>query len=284
MQKADPLLILPFDHRSSFKKLAQTQDPNTIKELKGIVFEAFLKTRDKYMKKDCFGILVDEEFGSEIIEKAKTYGIKTAIAVEKSGADAFDFEYETQFDAHIEKFKPNFVKALVRYNPQNTEINKTQLHRLKTLSEYCLEHNYKLLFELLVPANENENSEEYDTKVRPHHTMKAIEEIKEHVRVTIWKLEWFEEDIWPQILETIGKETDVIVLGRGDSQEKVEKWLTDAALFDRVIGFAVGRTVFAKPLEKYIVKTQSEEETIEEISNNFNFFVKLWKTAKGIDL
>ena len=63
------------------------------------------------------GVLVDEQFGSNIPEQAREHGLKLAMPVEKSGQDEFDFEYGDDFAAHIEKFNPDFSKVLVRYNP-----------------------------------------------------------------------------------------------------------------------------------------------------------------------
>ena len=41
-----------------------------------------------------------------------------AMPAEKSGQNEFDFEYGSEFGAHIEAFDPTFTKVLVRYNPE----------------------------------------------------------------------------------------------------------------------------------------------------------------------
>ena len=74
------------------------------------------------------GVLVDEQFGSDIPERAREHGLKLAMPVEKSGQNDFDFEYGDDFPAHIEKFNPDFSKVLVRYNPDgDADMNKEQL-------------------------------------------------------------------------------------------------------------------------------------------------------------
>jgi myo-inositol catabolism protein IolC len=69
------LFILPFDHRSSFIKdvLKVQGKPNkkqteAVSHLKETIFLGFL---DYAKDRKNFGILVDEEYGKEIIKKAK---------------------------------------------------------------------------------------------------------------------------------------------------------------------------------------------------------------------
>ncbi len=277
------LLILPFDHRNSFKKLLDNPTNQEVTKLKEMVFEGFLKTREKYKTKDPFTILIDEEFGTPIIEKAKNLGVNVAVAVEKSGQDEFAFEYGNQFGEHLAKVNPTYVKVLVRYNPQNVDTNKTQLERLETLSHYCKETNRKLLFELLVPPTKEEKDNiKYDTDTRPKHTLWAINEIKTRVHVDIWKLEWFEKEAWKEILKIINPDAKVIVLGRGADTQIVKTWLQDAASYEQIIGFAVGRTVFLEPLQDYLNKKITKDIAIEKISQNFNEFVQLWYKEKGL--
>lgn len=280
------LLILPFDHRSSFSKniLGIEGAPNAsqveeIKLLKNLVFRAFLQVRDSVEKPEELGILVDEMYGAEIIEKANSMGVVTSVGVEKSGQEIFDFEYGRKFAKHIEGLQPSYVKVLVRYNPENLRANKKQLKRLKKLSDYCQKTQNKLLFELLVPPTENDkkSDRDFETEIRPEKTAQAIAEIAEKVKTTLWKLEGFSAEGWKQVLEVIPEDEKVIVLGRGEDAEKVRFWLGEAARFDQIIGFAVGRTIFMQPLLDHLGKGISEEETINKIAENYRGFVDLWR-------
>lgn len=283
------LLILPFDHRSSFSKniLGIGGEPNSeeiqkIKYLKGLVFEAFLRVRADIEKPEELGILVDEMYGREIIEKANSMGIVTSVGVEKSGLDIFDFEYGKDFGKHIETLQPSYVKVLVRYNVQNKWANRKQLNRLKKLSDYCLQNKKKLLFELLVPPTERDKKSkaDFETVIRPEKTARAILEISKKVKADLWKLEGFSTEGWKQVLEVIPKDEKVIVLGRGEDEEKVKHWLQEAARFDQIIGFAVGRTIFMQPLIDHLQNDTPKEEAIEGISQNFKSFVNLWREER----
>ena len=114
-------------------------------------------------------------------EQAKARGIKLAMPVEKSGQKEFDFEYGDDFGAHIERYDPDFSKVLVRYNPDgDAEMNRRQAERLRRLSDWLHENDRKLLFELLVPAEEAQlasvdgDSDRYDAELRPDLMVRAI--------------------------------------------------------------------------------------------------------------
>ena len=100
---------------------------------------------------------MDEQFGgpTEVPQQAKARGIKLAMPVEKSGQKEFDFEYGDAFGDHIERYDPDFSKVLVRYNPDgDAEMNKRQAERLRRLSDWLHANDRRLLFELLVPAED----------------------------------------------------------------------------------------------------------------------------------
>ena len=69
------------------------------------------------MNAEATGVLVDEQFGSDIPERAKEGGLKLAMPAEKSGQNEFDFQYGDEFGDHIEKFDLDFSKVLVRLQP-----------------------------------------------------------------------------------------------------------------------------------------------------------------------
>lgn len=284
------LLILPFDHRSSFssKILKISGEPNEeqvqqIKDLKNTIFEAFLNIREKDENPEDLGILVDEEYGKEILKKANDRGITTSVGVEKSGQKVLKFEYGNKFNKHIEQINPNYVKVLIRYHPENQRGNKKQLSRLKKLSDYCKKTNRNLLLELLVPPSEKEKEEEtFDTNIRPEKTAKAIKEIiNKEIEVDIWKLEGFTYEGWEKVLQNLPENSKIVVLGRGEDEEKVEFWLKEAAKFDQIIGFAIGRTIFMKPLLSLLDEKISKEEAKRQIGLNYKKFIDIWREAKS---
>lgn len=291
-----PLLILPFDHRSSFSKnilglegKLNTKQKKEITELKKIIFDGFLLVMKKYKNKDFFGILVDEEYGSSIIKQAQKSQAIVCLPVEKSGQEILQFEYGTSYGDHIKKIKPDYVKVLVRYNPLNKSINQKQLQRLKELDKFCRNNNYQVILELLVPPTEydlkiSKNEKTYNNKLRLNRTIGAISEMKKVINVDTWKLEYFSLISWKKVIKVTGKKSKIILLGRGEDKSVVDKWIRDASKFEQIIGFAIGRTIFLDELKKYVSGKISKKTATTRIAANFDYFVKLWAKNKGLDL
>src|SRR5438445_3202893 len=160
-----PLFILAFDHRGSFQKKffgisgePRPEETERISDAKSVIFEGFQKAVDGGAPRESCGILVDEQFGADIVRRAKKEGYLFAMPTEKSGQDEFDFQYGDDFGAHIEEFDPSFSKVLVRYNPEgDADMNARQSERLKRLGAWLHESDRKLLVELRVPAEGSEH-------------------------------------------------------------------------------------------------------------------------------
>ena len=240
------LYILAFDHRGSFQKkmFGIEGDPTpeqteSIADAKRLIFEGMLDAVSRGAEAGATGVLVDEQFGSDIPFRAHEDGLKLAMPVEKSGQNEFDFEYGEDFAAHIEEFPVDFSKVLVRYNPEDdAEMNRIQLERLKRLADWLHATDRKFLFELLVPATAGQlasvdgDTDRYDAELRPGLMRQAIQDIqKAGVEVDIWKIEGLDEREEAEMLAEEartgeGREGVVcVLLGRGASTEKVEHWL-----------------------------------------------------------
>jgi len=149
-----PLYVLPFDHRGSFQsglfgwKGALTTDQTArVSASKRIIYDGLLAAVAGGVPKERTGILVDEQFGAEILRDAAARGFPTAAPAEKSGQQEFDFEYGDDFARHVEAFSPTFCKVLVRYNPEgDAQMNRRQAGRLRRLSEWLHAGGRKLMF------------------------------------------------------------------------------------------------------------------------------------------
>ena len=298
-----PLYILPFDHRASFEtKMFGLEGPPTPEETariaaaKQVIYEGFLASLGAGVPEEKACVLVDEQFGSAILRDAAARGRAFACPVEKSGQDEFDFEYGEDFARHIEAFRPTFAKVLVRYNPEGPlDLNRTQLGRLKRLSDYLRgESASALLFELLVPP-ENEQLDRfggdrkaYDLNLRPGLMAQAIQQIQNAgVDPDVWKVEGLDRrDDCARIVATArrgGREkVGCIVLGRGADDAQVRRWLATAAGVPGYIGFAVGRTDFWEPLVGWRAGRITRDAAVALIARRYREFVEVFEAgARG---
>ncbi len=292
------LYILAFDHRGSFQKkmFGIEGDPTpeqteTIADAKRLIFEGMLEAVNRGAEAGASGVLVDEQFGSDIPERTREAGLKLAMPVEKSGQNEFDFQYGEHFGAHIEQFDPDFSKVLVRYNPDDDpEMNQRQNERLKRLADWLHAHDRKFLFELLVPATDEQlasvdgDADRYDAELRPELMRRTIEVVQNFgIEVDIWKIEGVDkrEDavtLAEQTRSGDGREGVVcVLLGRGASNEKVELWLRQAAPVDGFIGFAIGRSIWWDALKAFLAEELDREAAASRIADNYLHFIEVYE-------
>src|SRR6476646_7786290 len=289
------LYILAFDHRGSFQKkmFGIEGDPTpeqteTIADAKRLIFEGVLEAVRRGAEPGAAGVLVDEQFGSDIPERSREHGLTLAMPVEKSGQNEFDFDYGEDFGAHIEKFDPDFSKVLVRYNHEDDPVlNERQLGRLKRLADWLHEHDRKFLFELLVPATDAQleqaggDSDRYDAEQRPDLMRRAIAEIQDFgIEVDIWKIEGVDErsdcESLAQTRRRGGRDGVVcVLLGRGASDEKVDHWLRQAAPVDGFVGFAIGRSIKGDALTGFLNGSLERDAAAQQMLEEYLRFVKV---------
>ncbi|MGI8864970.1 MAG: 2-deoxy-5-keto-D-gluconate 6-phosphate aldolase domain-containing protein [Solirubrobacteraceae bacterium] len=295
------LYILAFDHRGSFQKKMfgiegdpSPEQTDTIADAKHLIFEGMLEAVKRGAEASATGVLVDEQFGSDIPKRSREEGLLLAMPVEKSGQNEFDFDYGDDFGAHIEQFDPDFSKVLVRYNPEDEPVlNERQLGRLKRLADWLHEHDRKFLFELLVPATDDQlarvdgDTDRFDAELRPELMRRSIAEIQDYgIEVDIWKIEGVDEGsdaatLAEQTRSGPGREGVVcVLLGRGASTAKVEHWLEQAAPVEGFIGFAIGRSIWWDALKAFLAEQSSREEAVTQIAENYLHFRQVYERQK----
>src|SRR5947209_11205846 len=92
------LYILAFDHRGSFQKkffgIDGEPDPEQtaiIADAKHLIFEGMVRAVGGGADPAAAGVLVDEQFGSNVPEQAREKGLKLAMPAERSGESLIAF-------------------------------------------------------------------------------------------------------------------------------------------------------------------------------------------------
>ncbi|HZZ71078.1 MAG TPA: DUF2090 domain-containing protein [Pirellulales bacterium] len=296
-----PLYLLPFDHRESFEtKLfgwqGQLDAAHTaeIAAAKRIIYDGFLAALAAGVPREHAAILVDEQFGAQILRDAQKERIMTACPIEKSGHKEFDFEYGADFGAHIEQFQPTFGKVLVRYNPGgDAALNRRQAERLKQVSDFLHNADRRFMFELLVPAEPAQlqqvggDAKRYDLELRPTLMVQAIGQLQDAgIEPDVWKIEGLDRREDCQRLVSAARRAGrdrvgCIILGRGEDDAKVRDWLSTAAAVEGFVGFAVGRTTFWDPLVAWRSHQIAREAAVAEIARRYREWVDLFRQGSA---
>ena len=260
--------------------------------MKDIIFDGFIEAKETGIGTGEPAILVDETFGLQVQQKAKDMGVKFAAPVEKSGQKVFDFEYGDEFGKKIKEVNADFVKILVRWNPNDDEeTREVQGKRIKTLSDWLEENERKFLLEFLVPATEEQLSSvdgdqsRYDSEIRPKLAVQVVEEMREKgADPDIWKIEGLDtkedcEKVSSAIKDGGRDDVIAVVLGRGANDEKVNEWLRAGSSVDGYSGFAIGRSIFWNSLKGWHENEKSREEAVSEIANSYLNFISVYQNG-----
>ena len=300
MTSNSDLLILAMDHRNSLlRDLYGIDDVPTSEQIdrisahKGLIFDGLLRAIEDGVDASRVGVLVDERYGAAVAVRAKEARIDLAMPIERSGEPLFLLEYGTFGDRewlrHVEEFAPAQVKVLVRDNPQGSFNRMLQFDRLVTVSNALRASGRTFMIELLVPATpaqlESVGSDalRYDSEVRPDLTVQLIEEMHvEGIEPNIWKVEGLETEEDARAVVSAARRDGrspvyCIVLGRDSSRQRLDHWLEVASRVDGFRGFAIGRSIWEKPLADLLAGTASETQLVGRVAESFTHFAQVWE-------
>lgn len=291
----NPLMILALDHRDSYEKMFADLKGDlggAMRRSKLLVYEGLLAARPS-LGDGTPGVLVDEDLGAEVQEQAQHDGVTLAIPVEKSGEKIFQLEYGDATEAHVGHIAPDYVKVLVRMNPSDDPSStRLQLSRLGELSSWLHSISLPFLYELLVPASDDQlasvggDGDAYDRDVRPGLVVDVIRANQEaSVEPDLWKIEGLETpDAAREVVAAAragGRDSvSCIVLGRDAPRDRLDHWLTVAAGVDGFVGFAIGRSIWEDAIKQHLVDGD-DARLVATVSANYGHFAQTYLAARS---
>ena len=284
----DPLFILAMDHRDSFgRTLFGVRDDRptpaqveAMRAAKRLIFEGLRQAEPPSGRR---GVLVDEEYGTDVIDAAKGGPIVLAVPIEASGQPWFTPQYGAGWLEHIEAIRPDYAKVLIRDNPDfDPQDRARQLTDLAAVAEGLRGAGVPLLYELLVPATPPQlagvggDTYRYDRDVRPALVDRVIADNQEHGIVpSLWKVEGLEtvEAAREIAARASSRGSDLLVLGRDAPKERLDHWLEVACQVPEFAGFAIGRSIW----EDVLRSPTTPQADQARIAQNYLSFTAHWK-------
>lgn len=181
---------------------------------------------------------------------------------------------------------------LVHYNPADDEHDRLiQIERLARVSDWAKRTGRPWLFELLVPPTREqlsqwEDQEHFDRYARPALTGEAIAELQAAgIYPTIWKLEGYEtaggaQTVLRSVAADVEHPAECIVLGRNTPLSKVEHWIQVAAPLAGYAGFAVGRSIWERPLEHLLAGRLHRAAAADQIGQKYGALIETYLRAR----
>jgi 5-dehydro-2-deoxygluconokinase len=284
MLNTSRIYMLASDHRWQWEEWCDGAGiPRArIAEIKRLVFEAFVRARDRSEDVQQYGaLLLDEKYGTAAIAKAKTAGIPVGGPVERAGV--FPLEWERQpFHSGMEN--SSFAKVLIRYRPEWPEADREgQMAKLLELQHWCRGAGIALLLEIIIMRN-GEDEREFEERGRPEMLAAVIRDAYARGLVPdVWKIEGTASAASAKIIDAAILERPgprQLILGKGADAASIAAWFDAAAGLESAAGFAIGRSVFMKPATAYLQGTTGEDLAIEAIATHYLSLIDQWKARE----
>jgi myo-inositol catabolism protein IolC len=255
---------------------------------KHAVLDGLLAAVDGGVPREAAGLLVDDELGPGVAERARAAGVTVSMPLERAGLDLYE-DAPADVAAFLAHHAPDLAKVLVRYNPEgDADANALQRRRLAATARAAHEAGSRFLFELLVPATpQQRDSGDADTwaeEVRPGLTLRAMEEIVADVPVDVWKLESLgpEQAYTDAVALAATHDATCLLLGAGAPTEQVDDWLTRAAR-SGFAGFAVGRSIWWDAVRGLLAGETVHASAVSTVAERYRHFVDVFRDASRRD-
>jgi len=283
---SDPLLLLAADHRESYEKLFPEERGDRTPELgKELIHRGLLQARDA-VTAGRPGILIDQQFGAAVIAAAATEGVELAVPLEKSGQDWFETLAGDDWLATFRASGASFAKVLVRDNPDFAADREGQFARLAVVASGLKDAGIPLIFELLVPATDEQSASvggdaaRYDAELRAGLVARVIADNRAHdIEPELWKVEGLESEADARTVVAADPGARFIVLGRDAPPQRLEHWLAVAHAVDGFVGFAIGRSIWEAAIVDWANGRGDEAQAVAAIAANYRRYATDWLSA-----
>ena len=270
------LKVFAFDHRSQMEEM-QGATAEKIGEFKRLCLQAALQVAGD---KKGFGILCDSRLGQEALFTAADTGLWVGRPAEWPGSRPLEIEPDlgADFGRLSEWPRDQVVKVLCFCHPDDGHgLWKQQIQTVKRLFEACRRNQLEFLLEV-IPSIAGE--------IDDMTTALVIQRFyDESIFPDWWKLEpLLTVAAWRNVIDAIERNDahtrGIVILGLGESEEKLAQSFSIAATYPLVKGFAVGRTIFADVAQQWFLGAKTDAKAIDEMAKNYQKLCGIWDKAK----
>ncbi len=278
--------IFAFDHRSHVEAM-QGASAEKIGRFKNLCLQAASQVANtgaaaaQSAEHGGYGILCDGRLGRDALYRAVDTGLWIGRPTEWPGSRPLTLEPELGTDCGglAEWPRDQVVKVLCFCHPDDdTDTTAQQQATVQRLFQACRRHRLEFLLEVI--------SSSVGT-VTDDTTAKLIQQFYDlGVYPDWWKLEPMQtENAWQQTINAIehndSNTRGIVILGLGESEEKLAASFKVAAQYPLVKGFAVGRTIFAECAKAWMLGNLSDEDAVATMADNYARLCAVWDNAKA---
>lgn len=271
--------VFAFDHRIQLEQMAD--DAGVTHEHIGFFKNLCLDAAQKVAGgKPGYGILCDSRLGQDALFRAAGTGLWIGHPVEWPASRPLTLEPEIgpDFGGLGEWPAEHVVKVLCFCHPDDDGHMKAQQEDVLTrLFAACRRNRLELLLEV-IPSKVGPVDDDTTARI-----IRRIYEIG--IYPDWWKLEpMTSQQAWSKACDAITANDPytrgIVVLGLDAPEDKLAESFAQAAQFQLVRGFAIGRTIFGDAARGWLSGKITNEAAVEDMSNRFERLCRIWDKAR----
>jgi 5-dehydro-2-deoxygluconokinase len=224
------------------------------------------------------GLLVDDQFGRDVLEHVTGCGLWIGRPVERPGSRPLRFAAGDNLALAMRQWPAEHVaKCLVFHHPDDRQdLRLMQLERLAVLQEAAIGTGHEFLIEVIPPKDmpaahdtvERAMAQIYDAGIRPDW----------------WKLPSLEDEDWRKVAALIGREDPhcrgVVLLGLEAPEDVLAQSFATAARHEICKGFAIGRSIFMQPARDWMAGHLRDEAFVATVEGAYRRLIDLWRRGR----
>lgn len=270
--------VFAFDHRIQLEELEGATHAK-IGQFKTLCLEAAKSVSND---NPGYGLLCDSRTGRDALYRAAGSGMWIGRPVELPGSRPLRIEPEigNDFGGLVEWPRDQVLKVLCFCHPDDDQAMwDDHIGTLQRLFTACRRNRLEFLLEVI------------PSKVGPVNDSTTSDVIRRIYQAGIfpawWKLEPLQTDVaWKNAVDAIDSNDPntrgIVILGLGESEEKLRTSFDIAASFPLVKGFAVGRTIFAESAKAWMLDELSDEAAVSAMAANYSNLCSIWDAARAV--
>jgi 5-dehydro-2-deoxygluconokinase len=245
-----------------------------INQLKELLLEAALRTSAEMPADRSFGILADDVFAQDVLNKATGSHLWIGRPIEVPGSRPLELVGGRSVGTTLKAWPvEHVVKCLIYYDPDDAiELRNAQERQVEELYAACGESGHEFLLEIIPQKSAADWENSVVRSIRRFYNLRVYPDW--------WKLPGLSDkalrDISDLITERAPDCRGVLTLGLAESIDTLAKSLSSVSQYPICKGFAVGRTIFAEPSERWLRNALTDDEFIDVIAGRYQRLITSW--------
>ncbi len=268
--------VFAFDHRIQLEEM-EGATPEKIGAFKELCLDAAGQVADG---QPGYGLLCDSRLGRDALYKAAGQGLWIGHPVEWPGSRPLELEPElgADFGGLAQWPTEHVVKCLCFYHPDDSaEMKAAQEDVVKRLFAASRRNGLEFLLEVIPSKVGTVTTETTPAIIQRFYDLGVFPDW--------WKLEPLKTDTdWAAVVDAITRNDantrGIVVLGLDAPAEELSASFAQAAKFDLVKGFAVGRTIFGDAARAWMTGSMDNDAAIAMMANRYRDLCEVWDKAR----